>query len=176
MQIQIVINMKKILIILLLTFIYGSAQNKSSLINKEGYSLYLVYDECSTLFKKPVNKTKQDYELIIYTLGLPNYKNPKIKIDFIDKDSLSLDIHLKGSSNDYEFSFNYYSHENEKFSINKKKSLKYKFTLTDLLFSNTELLHKIMEKAYKIYILEDSSEKMNEYIAREVDFSIPLRL
>ena len=119
-----------ILFIILFVFKLGFCQDNNSPIAKEGYDLYLIYDDIKGIFIKPIDTKDATLQYVVYTLRIPNQKDPRVVFNFKDKDSLQLSYSIKGGNgNDYDFNFFYDSKKHKKFNIKENKYLKNKITI-----------------------------------------------
>lgn len=174
MLILIAIKMMKQLIIIfvLLTVNISISQNK------ESYDLYLFNNEkCELFFKKSAEVKGQDFYVISYSLRIPNQHDSRFVFNFMNKDSTDLGWTIKGGNgSDYDFNFFYDSRELETKFMKEGEYIKNKILISYLLSSNLEILNKVLGKASKIYILEKTEKPEFKYIAREVRYSIDVKL
>jgi len=126
------------------------------------------------IFTKQIETGNEDFKYIVYSLKIPNQKEPWFIFKFKDRDSLEIAYTvIGGNGNGYDFNFFYDSRKLEKIYLKKNKYIKNKITIDYILNSNLEIFHEVLKKANKIYILEETDKKGYRYLAREVNFSIP---
>lgn len=170
MQTQTVINMRNFIVLFFLLALNLGFSQKTN-------DLYLIYEDVENIFEKPTSIDNKNLKYIVYSLCIPNQSNPRVLFDFKDKDSTEIDFTYKGGNgHEYYFNFFYDSRKHEKFYIKKNKYIKNIISLGGILSSNVETFHEVLKRANKIFILEETDKEGNNYIAREVSFSMPARL